>query len=329
MGDLVSVIVPAYNVEMFIGRCLDSILAQTYSNIEIVVVDDGSIDHTSDICDDYRRKYPHQVRVFHVPNGGVIKARKLGMIESKGKWIGFVDGDDIIEPEMYEKLLANALQHHVDISHCGYQMVFSKGRVHYFYNTKEAFALSQNEGISELLSGRRIEPGICNKLYKRELIERLLNDSRIDENIKINEDLLMNFFLFSYAQKSYYEDFCPYHYMVRYESASRQKLNINKIYDPIKVKRIIMQCVSEGQVREAHRAYIITLINTYNSLVCSSEPFEKEKREIRSQIIEEKAAFNLLNKRTRLLACLMYYMPTIYPLLYQIYSKYFQKHPYD
>ena len=190
---MISVIVPAYNVEKTIKRTLDSILKQTYSELEVVVIDDGSTDHTGKIIDWYQKKYPKKIRVFHVPNEGVTAARMRGVRAAKGTWIGFVDGDDEIDPDMYEKLLKNALKYHADISHCGYQMQFSDGRIHYFYNTGILVKQEKTEGVKELLSGERVEPGMCNKLFRKTLFENLCDSKFVPLDIKINEDLLMNY----------------------------------------------------------------------------------------------------------------------------------------
>ena len=100
MADRISVIIPVYNVAKDLPRCLESILAQTYSDIEIVAVNDGSPDNSHEILSDYAEKHPN-IRVIHKENGGVTSARLRGVKESTGEWIGFVDGDDEIEPDMY------------------------------------------------------------------------------------------------------------------------------------------------------------------------------------------------------------------------------------
>ena len=97
---LVSVIIPAYNIEDYIGRCLDSIISQTYKNLEIIVVDDGSRDRTGEILDNYAKK-DRRIKVIHKENGGVSSARNKGIEVAEGDYIGFIDGDDLIEPEMY------------------------------------------------------------------------------------------------------------------------------------------------------------------------------------------------------------------------------------
>ena len=118
MENLISVIVPVYNVASWLPRCLDSILAQTYKNLEIVIVDDGSLDHSGCIADEYAKTYPEKICVIHTENKGVTAARLRGVREASGSWIGFVDADDEIESDMYAVLWNYAIQYQADISHC-------------------------------------------------------------------------------------------------------------------------------------------------------------------------------------------------------------------
>ena len=105
MSDLISVIVPVYNLENYIVRTLDSILSQTYKNIEVIVVDDSSTDSSAKIIDDYADLYRDVIKIFTYQNSGVSVARMKGVfLAAKGDWIGFTDGDDVIEPDMYERL---------------------------------------------------------------------------------------------------------------------------------------------------------------------------------------------------------------------------------
>ena len=115
MDNKISIIIPAYNIEQYIGATLDSVLAQSYSNLEVIVVDDGSRDGTGNVIDRYAQK-DHRIIAIHKENGGVTSARLRGVAEASGEWIGFVDGDDYIEPQMYERLLENALKYNADIS---------------------------------------------------------------------------------------------------------------------------------------------------------------------------------------------------------------------
>ena len=118
MEPKISVIVPAYNNAPWLPNTLDSILAQTYKNLEVIVVDDGSSDDTPAVLRCYEEK-DSRIRIIRKTNGGVTSARLLGVAESTGDWIGFVDGDDYIEPQMYARLMENAVTYRADISHCG------------------------------------------------------------------------------------------------------------------------------------------------------------------------------------------------------------------
>ena len=238
MSEKISVIIPAYNIEKELSRTLDSVLAQTYENIEIIVVNDGSKDGTGAVIDAYAAK-DSRVKAIHKENGGVTSARLWGVAEASGEWIGFVDGDDYIEPQMYDRLLENAMKYKADISHCGYRMVFPNGRVDWYYNTGRKLVQDQKTGLRDLIEGKFVEPALWNKLFRKELFCGL--EERMDFSIKINEDVLMNYHLFKAAKSAVYEDFCPYHYILRSGSAATSRLNANKLTDPIKVSRIIWQ----------------------------------------------------------------------------------------
>ena len=127
----ISVIIPVYNLEAYVERAVRSVLQQTHTNIEVVVVDDGSTDESWNVIQRISNS-DNRVVPIRKENEGVTSARFNGIRHAKGQWIGFVDGDDEIETDMYELLLKNAKQYKADISHCGYQMIFEDGRVHEF-----------------------------------------------------------------------------------------------------------------------------------------------------------------------------------------------------
>ena len=324
---MISVIVPVYNLENYIEKTLKSVVNQTYKDIEIVAVDDGSTDNSAEILDHLAEQYSN-LKVIHKINEGVTNARLAGIQAAKGEWIGFVDGDDIIDANMYERLLNNAEKYHVQISHCGYQMVFGDGRINYFYNTGDLILQDKIKGVKDLLEGIYVEPGLWNKLFSRSLFDDFMKQDLMDKSIKINEDLLMNYYLFLKSECSVYEDFCPYHYMVRANSASRSKMNKNKIYDPIKVKKIICDSAPNEINNIAKKAYISTCINVYNTLAIN-KGYTKEKKNVYKYIYKEKPSFYLLDKKSKLLAKLICQVPVLYPLIYGIYVHYFQKKKYD
>lgn len=328
-NNLISVIVPVYNLENYIKRCLKSIQNQTYRNIEIIVVDDGSKDDSWNVIKRIAKE-DDRIIPIHKENGGVSSARMLGLANANGEWIGFVDGDDEIEEDMYEVLLNNAFEYNADISHCGYQMIFSDNRVNFFYNTGNIVKQDNTTGIIDLLEGTYIEPGLCNKLFRKKLFAKLLNEKIVDNSIKINEDLLMNYILFSQANLSVFQDVCKYHYIVRENSATRVILNENKIFDPIKVKQIILENSNKKTIHVAQKAYMCTCINVYNSLMIDrSGSYLYQEKVVRKKIIMNKPYVDLLNKKQKFLAFLILYLPGIYKSIYRFYSKYLLKSKYD
>lgn len=326
---MISVIVPAFNVESTIIRTLDSILVQTYPEIEIIVVDDGSVDETGRVIDNYASQHK-RVMAIHTKNQGVTSARLTGVAQASGEWIGFVDGDDEIEPDMYELLLKNAERYGADISHCGYQMVFADGRINYFHNTGCLVQQDRTTGLKDLLDGSMVEPGLCNKLFRKTLFQSLLHTTVMDKSIKINEDLLMNYILFSNANMSVFQDICKYRYLVRSTSASRTSLNQHKIFDPIRVKQLILDMKIDGMTEATQRAYIGTCVNVYNSLVLDrSGQFTGEQKAVCDLVKEHKAWISLLSRKQQLLARLILYWPTGYRPMYRFYAKYLLKNYYE
>lgn len=326
---LISIIIPVYNLQDSIYRCLNSIMNQTYENLEILVIDDGSTDSSKNIIMEIS-KLDSRIHYIYKSNGGVTSARLLGIEKSHGDFIGFVDGDDEIEPDMYELLIRNSIKYDADISHCGYQMIFTDGRINYFYNSGHTVIQNNLKGIEDLLSGKKIEPGLWNKLFRKSLFHKLINSKVIDTTIKINEDLLMNYFLFKNSHKSVFEDICKYHYIVRDTSASRQPLNINKIYDPINVKKIILDDVPDSLKNEAFKAYITTLINIYNTIILEEDKcWNEEKKEVRNLLLRLANKKYLLEKRQLILFILIQYLPYLEALMYKFYCKYIQENKYE
>lgn len=311
---LISVIVPVYNLENYIKRCLKSIQNQTYRNIEIIVVDDGSIDDSWNVINRIAKE-DNRIIPIHKENGGVSSARMLGLANANGEWIGFVDGDDEIEEDMYEVLINNAFECNADISHCGYKMIFNDGRITSFYDTKVKKIQDNTTGVIDLLEGDLIEPGLCNKLYKKSLFE----DIELDTNIKINEDLLLNYYLFKNSQLSIFEDLTKYHYLIRDNSASRSKLNDYKIYDPIRVKEVILNDADDEYKSTAQKVFLRTLIYVYNSLIINEGDFVNDKKKIRKMIFSNRCYCSLLNSKLKIMTNMIMLIPNFYKIIYKIY----------
>ena len=327
MEEKISVIVPVYNLEQWLPRCLDSILAQTHENLEIIAVDDGSKDGSADVLRDYAAR-DERVKAVFQKNAGVTAARLRGVAEATGAWIGFIDGDDEIEPDMYARLLRNAHDYGADISHCGYRRDFSDGRREYHYNSGELRCQDRLTGLRDLLEERLVEPGLCSKLFRAELFSGL--EGKMDPSIKNNEDMLMNFYLFSGAESSVYEDVCPYHYILRESSASRRKLNDHRIYDPVRVREIILeQCGGELE-GDARQALLRVLLYVYALLTVEpGREYEGHKKQIRGKLRAQKAGFPVLTKRNQILANLICYAPGLFHVVFLAYVKTVLKGHYE
>lgn len=321
----ISIIIPAYNIEQYIAATLDSVLAQSYSNFEVIVVDDGSKDGTGAIIDAYALK-DFRVRAIHQANGGVTAARLHGVAEASGDWIGFVDGDDYVEPQMYERLLENALSYNAEISHCGYQMVFPNGRIDYYYNTGRLVKQDKISGLKDLISGSFIEPGLCNKLFHKTLLRSLLHGDRLPKDIKINEDLLMNFYLFRMANRSVFEDICPYHYILRKGSAANAKLNANQLLHPLRVKKILfMETEGENDLHAICGNHLVRQLVTLSTMNPKQDPeliipVQRQARKELRQMLGTVLLSNLYSKKIKIMALWAVLLPVSYRWVHTLYS---------
>ena len=167
----ISVIVPVYNVMAYLTRCVDSIRKQTYRNLEILLVDDGSTDNSGALCEKFALE-DKRIRVFHKENGGSSSARNLGIEKATGDFIGFVDSDDYIEPEMYERLLAMLLEENLLAVQCSRDEIDEQGnRMPDVCTPPEAQVLVESEDFLRELLMHRGDCSFCTKLVRRELFE--------------------------------------------------------------------------------------------------------------------------------------------------------------
>ena len=177
---MISIIVPVYKVEAYLDKCISSIIAQTYKDIEIILVDDGSPDRCGAICDSYAAK-ESRIRVFHTENGGLSAARNVGIDNANGEYLGFVDSDDWIEPDMYQVLFDTLLENSADISACDLYCNYPD-RQESEHRVSDA-VYGQDDAIRALID-RSIANYAWNKLYKRELFSSIrFPNGRLYEDI--------------------------------------------------------------------------------------------------------------------------------------------------
>ncbi|NBH84996.1 glycosyltransferase [bacterium C-53] len=191
--NIISVIVPVYNVFAYLGTCLDSIISQTYRNLEIILVDDGSTDGSGELCDKYAEK-DDRICVVHKENGGLVSARKAGLARASGEFIGFVDSDDYIGNQFYEHLLQDILQTHADISQMGYVVEYAREK-QYFHCLPGVFDISKDR-LDYLCNGLilmkkknfQMSCNVWSKLYKSELIQKAY--AQVTDSQQYGEDFI-------------------------------------------------------------------------------------------------------------------------------------------
>lgn len=188
-----SIIVPVYNVESYLAECLDSILAQTFTDFEVLLIDDGSTDGSPALADAYAAK-DTRIRCFHKENGGHMSARQAGFEQAAGEYIAFVDSDDWIDPAMYARMCTTAKEYDADMVCCNYTAVTPKKRIErrdfcdpgFYDKPRLASVIYPRLLFSGSFFHYGVSPSLCNKLFRRTLLEKHL--FRVPLTIKLGED---------------------------------------------------------------------------------------------------------------------------------------------
>jgi glycosyltransferase involved in cell wall biosynthesis len=209
MNDLISIIIPVYNMEKYLDRCLHSVLNQTYENLEIILVDDGSTDNSPNMCDNYALK-DGRIKVVHKENGGLSDARNAGIRIATGDYIGYVDSDDWIEPNMYECMYKACAGNNAQLAVCRYFREYDDKTVNDGTSKVEIF--SRDEILNIYITdkdGYMVYNSVWSKLFKRELVEGMLFPKG-----KNSEDIMYTTRAFCKLDKAAYIDTCLYHYVI-------------------------------------------------------------------------------------------------------------------
>ena len=277
--ELISVIVPVYNVRSYLEKCFESIAGQNYRNLEIILVDDGSTDGSGDLCEELAGR-DSRVRVIHKKNGGLGSARNAGIDAARGEILSFVDSDDWIEPGMYDTLTEIMHRENAQIIACGIKKVSETGEVSYYQdNLEERRVYTREEALIELPKNERLSNSMCNKLFRRETIQGL----HINEQI-FYEDNPFTPQCFARAEKIAYTAEPFYCYFERTGSISRKGFSVRE-FDRVTADRMRLdfyrehfpQCESAAAI-----AYIGSGLKVYyQSRDC------QEAREQRVELREE------------------------------------------
>ena len=284
MEALISVIVPVYNVEKYLKGCLNSIVEQTYKNLEIILVDDGSTDESGNICDMYAAK-DKRIKVIHSQNGGVSSARNKGIDAAKGDYIGFVDSDDYITDDMYEYMLGLALKYNVGIVQCGRtytSRVYEDRKL--LKQEKEKLRLVEKENaLHELLCSKSVRSSLCYKLYKKELFENV----RMDTTLVNGEDGIANYHLINQTDKILLSNKICYFYYNREGSCTKGLVN-EKIYNNIGQIKAYAKVEKNKRLKKSWDFNIALKSMNYLYRAISQNEFEHFE-ELRANVVSAKS----------------------------------------
>ena len=262
----ISVIVPVYNVEQYVDECISSIVNQSYRELEIILVDDGSTDGSSAKCDAWQSK-DIRIKTIHTSNYGVSHARNVGLDVAHGDYVGFVDGDDWLEPDMYEILLHELLDKKADISGGGYIREYANGGVITLRKEKPK-TYAREEILQEIFSfndKKLLHWELCDKLFKKELVTEI----NLAENIAKGEDMLYLWKVMKQMQNFAYVPLFKYHYRMREGSVSHSKISNKTISIFWAVKTIWRDCESETAAikKVIWKQYAIRLVSETRAML--------------------------------------------------------------
>ena len=218
----ISIIIPVYNVEKYVKKCIESVINQEYTNLEIIIVNDGSTDNSGDICDYYANK-DKRIILIHQENQGLSMARNNGLDIATGEYIGFVDSDDWIAPDMYYMLYDNAVRYNADISMCNFYYIDHNEKKTPYSN--ENVNVKMLEGVYKIAHNIRLSNNcVWNRLYKR----HLFNEIRFPKG-KTFEDIFVMHKLIENANKLVLSSQCKYYYLLRENGITLGQFNLSQL----------------------------------------------------------------------------------------------------
>ena len=259
--DLISVIVPVYKVEKYLEKCIESIIKQTYTNLQIILVDDGSPDNCGKICDEYAKK-DLRIEVIHKANGGLSDARNVGISKAKGRYIGFVDSDDYIKEDMYEILLNLIKKYDADVSICNlYDVIDGNECIRNKENGIREY--SRLDILKEVLLDKNIQSYAWNKLYEKELFDEIKYPIG-----KKYEDIGTTFYLFEKCNKIVVTSEPEYYYLKRADSLVNNVTESTILdYTEIIIQRYLYIKQNIKELRKYNNYYLAkTLITAHNDI---------------------------------------------------------------
>ena len=217
-----SVIIPVYNTQEYLERCINGVLANKGINMEIILVDDGSTDASPSLCDNYSSTYPF-ITTLHIPNSGPASAKNRGLDIAKGEYVAMIDSDDEPKSDMFVRMMGEALNNDADIVCCNYLERYEDGTTRTFDYTHNTTVLDHYHGVESFLMKKKIYTQCWTKIYKRQMLEQF--NIRNVEGLKTDEDFIFNISCFVHANKTSIIDEPLYIYSMRETSLSKDYFN--------------------------------------------------------------------------------------------------------
>ena len=323
MKKLVTVIVPIYNVENYLKKCVNSIINQTYENIEIILIDDGSTDGSGTICDEYLAK-DNRIKVIHKKNEGLSKARNVGIEISNGDFITFIDSDDYFDTKFIENMLKIAVESKADLIISGLKDVFEKQKNIYADESDYYTILSKEETYRKVLLQEEIDVSANAKLYQKEIFKNIRYPvGELYEDIKIIDKIIEN------ANKIVYTKYKGYFYLQRNGSIMHSKINKEK-FVLLKTIERLLEFIEEKYPNVKNAAIKRYVYCNYHILgrAIFNKDLEKECKKIRKNILKyrkEIFEYNIFSLKEKIATVTLILGIWNYKVFWKIYCKIYQK----
>lgn len=324
MSSLVSVIVPVFNVDKYLGKCIESIINQSYRNLEIILINDGSTDKSLYICEMYKTR-DDRIKVIDKKNGGLSSARNAGLDIMNGEYVIFVDSDDFINENMVKDLLQAAISENADIVQSGFQMIYDSGEIKKRYKYINNIINTKKSILEAYFVQQSINVILCNKIYKANLFENI----RMVEG-KNNEDYMIMPELLSNCNKFMNIDGIYYNYLQREDSIMGSMFTEKKM-DSIYASEYVVRLCKEKIFAYENMARVLLCMNCINCYITLMKSDTKDKNHFKEIIINKfndnfikikrDKDFRRINIKIRLMIDIFNISPSITTYICKFYQK--------
>lgn len=279
----VSIIIPVYNVKLYLRKCIESVLAQTYENFEIILIDDGSTDGSSEICDEYA-KNNNRIRVKHQQNNGISSARNLGIKESKGEFIQFIDSDDYVSPIMLENMVKAIKSYNADMVICEYYNIFSNGKKQKHYDDMKSIKVIDQVQYTHLsILDREVTDHLWRRLMRKKLVINLLFPQNMNfEDIYVSADITKNIKKVVILNNAYY------YYRIN-ENGTVKNISLKNFVDhfiAVKNKLYMLKDIVPVLGIEIDKALVTNTVAIYGDLI-REHMMGSRVKEFKKELIKE------------------------------------------